>query len=274
MREPASTRGPTVHPTAVVHPLAELDDGVEIGPYAVLAADVTIGAGTVVGAHSVIHDGVRVGHNNTLAAHVILGGLPQDRAYRGERTGVVVGDGNILSEFVSVDRATGEGQETRIGSGAYIMSFVKISHNCDIGDGATIVSGSQVAGRVHIGEHAFIGGMSGIHQFVHIGRLVMVGGLSGVSQDVPPYLMVAGFRCRAVGLNRVGLQRHGVPPEDRLALRRAFRIFFQSGLSMEAALRALEEEAARSVPVQHFLDFMRAARTRNRGIVRWQVETE
>lgn len=267
-------RGPAVHPTAVVHPTACLGDGVEIGPYAVIEADTVIGEGTVIGPHAVIHHHVTLGRRNRLAAHVVIGGRPQDRAYRGEPTRVVIGDDNLFSEFASVDRATGEGNETRIGNGAYIMSSTRISHNCRVGDGALIVSGVALGGWADIGEHAYIGGNGGVHQFVHIGRMVMVAGLSGVRQDVPPYVMVAGFMARAVGLNRVGLVRHGIPPADRLALRRVFRIFFQSGLSMAAAIEAIEPEAATSEPVRHFLAFIRAARERNRGIVRWGSESQ
>ncbi len=274
MQEPNSQmRGAIVHPTAVVHPSAALGDGVEVGPYAVIGANTVIGAGTIVGAHSVLHDYVTLGRDNQLAAHVVIGGRPQDKSYRGERTRVVIGDNNIFSEFASVDRATGEGNETRIGDGTYIMSCSKISHNCLIGSGAIVVSGCQLGGWVHVDEHAYIGGISGVHQFCHIGRLVMVAGHSGVRQDVPPYVMVAGFQARAVGLNQVGLQRHGVPPADRLALRRVYRLFFRSGLSMGAAIAAIEAEGGDSVPTQHFLAFVHAARERNRGIVRWQSET-
>jgi UDP-N-acetylglucosamine acyltransferase len=264
--------GAVVHPTAVVHEDARLGDGVEIGAYAVIEAGVTIGDGTSLGPHSVVHENVVIGQRNRLAAHVVIGGRPQDRAYRGERTRIVIGDDNLLSEFTSVDRATGEGQETRIGNGTYIMSCSKISHNCRVGDGANIVSGVQLGGWSHVDEDAYIGGVVGVHQFVHIGCLAMVAGLSGVVQDVPPYVMVAGFRARAVGLNTVGLRRHGVSAADRLALRRVFKLFFMSGLPMEAALGAIEAEAE-SGPVQQFLSFIRAARERNRGIVRWQSET-
>ncbi|MGH2404572.1 MAG: acyl-ACP--UDP-N-acetylglucosamine O-acyltransferase, partial [bacterium] len=137
-----------MHRTAVVHPSARLDDGVVIGPYAIVEANVVIGAGTVVGAHSVIYDNVSLGRENQLASHVVLGGRPQDRAYHGEPTRVTIGDQNLFSDFASVDRATGEGHETKIGNGTYIMSFVKISHNCRLGDGVTVVSGSQIAGWV------------------------------------------------------------------------------------------------------------------------------
>ncbi len=274
MKDPDSqVRGAIVHPTAIVHPSAELGEGVEVGAYAVIGAHSVIGTGTIVGAHNVIHDHITMGCHNQLAAHVVIGGRPQDKAYRGERTHVVIGDDNIFSEFVSVDRATGEGSETRIGDGTYIMSSSKISHNCTIGNGAIIVSGCQLGGWVQVDEHAYLGGMSGAHQFVHIGRLVMVAGHSGVRQDVPPYVMVAGFQARAVGLNQVGLQRHGVSPADRLALRRVFRIFFQSGLSLEAAIQAIEAAAGGGAPAQHFLAFIRAAKDRNRGVVRWQRAT-
>lgn len=272
--EGATPRGPVVHPTAVVHPSAVIEDGVEIGPYAVIEADTVVGAGTVIGPHAVIHHHVTLGRGNRLAAHVVIGGRPQDKVYRGEPTRVVIGDDNLFSEFASVDRATGEGGETRIGNGTYIMSSAKISHNCRVGDGALIVSGVALGGWADVGEHAYIGGMGGVHQFVHVGRMVIVAGLSGVRQDVPPYVMVAGFMARAVGLNRVGLARHGIPPADRLALRRVFRIFFRSGLSMAAAIEAMEPEAATSEPARHFLEFIRAARERNRGIVRWGTEPQ
>ncbi len=275
MRDPSNLAGgPAIHPTAVVHPSARVGEGVVIGPYAVVEADVIIGAGTAVGAHAVIHDNVSLGRENQLASHVVLGGRPQDRAYRGERTRVMIGDRNIFSEFASVDRATGEGHETRIGNDTYIMSGVKISHNCFVGDGVVVVSATQIAGWVHIEELAFVGGVSGIHQYVHIGRMVMVGGMSGVGQDVPPYTLISGARGRIRDLNKVGLERHGVPQADRQALRRAFRVFFQSGLPQAKAIEALRAEAEGSAYVRHFLDFILAAAERRRGIVRWEAGTE
>lgn len=264
----------SLHPTAVVHPGAQIGPGVVVGPYAVIGEGAMIGPGTVIGPHAVVHENVTMGRDNRLAAHAVVGCQPQDRAYRGEPTRVVIGDGNVIGEFAGVERATGDGHETRIGNGTFIMSGSRVTHNCWIGDGVVIVSGTQLGGWVRIEEHTYIGGMAGVHQFVHIGRLAMVAGLSGVRQDVPPYVMVAGFRARAVGLNRVGMERHGVPPADRQALRRAYRIFFRSGLTAPAALQALEAEIERSEPVRHFVDFIRAARERDRGIVRWQSQTE
>jgi len=272
--EPAGiTRPPVIHPTAIVHGSARLEHGVEIGPYAVVGANAVIGTGTVVGAHSVIHDDVTLGRNNQIEPHVVIGGRPQDRSYSGQRTRTVIGDANIFSAFASVDRASGEGLETRMGSGIYLMSFAKVSHNCVVGDGVTIVSGAQIGGWAHIGPQAYLGGLSGIHQFVHIGRLVMVAGETGVIQDIPPFVLVAGLRARARGLNKVGLRRHGVPMADRLALRRAFRIHFQSNLSLEASLAALDEEAGKSAHVLEFQQFLYTARDRKRGVVRWQEET-
>lgn len=259
---------PMIHPTAMVHASALIEEGARVGPYAVVGEHVVIGAGTVVGAHSVIQDDVVLGRDNEIEAHVVIGGRPQDRAYRGERTRTVIGDSNVFSAFSSVDRASGEGLETCIGNGVYLMSFAKVSHNCVVDDGASIVSGVQIGGWAHIGSHAYLGGLAGVHQFVHIGRLAMIAGATAVTQDVPPFVLAAGYRARALGLNRVGLQRHGVPAGDRLALRRAFRLYFQSGLAMEAALDALEEEAGKSGHVREFLEFVRDARGRNRGTIR------
>ena len=275
MRDPsAGFEGIVVHPTAIVHPSVRLEDGVEIGAYAVVGANAVIGAGTVIGPHSVIHDNVELGRDNQLAAHVVAGGRPQDRTYRGEPTRVVIGDGNRFSEFCSIERATGEGSETRIGDRNFIMSSVRVSHNCVVGSDTTIVSGAQLGGWVHVGDQAYLGGLSGVHQFVRIGRLVMLAGLSGARQDVPPFVMAAGLMARAVGLNRVGLQRQGVPPAHRLVLQRVFRQFFRERRTMEEALRAIEAEAADSPVAQEFLAFIRSARERTRGIVRWQPRAE
>jgi UDP-N-acetylglucosamine acyltransferase len=275
VQEPGSRLAPpAVHPAAVVHASARLGAGVEVGPYAVIAADVVVGEQTVIGPHAVVFDRVTLGRRNRVGAHAVIGSPPQDRAYRGEPTRVVIGDDNQISEFASIDRATGEGQETRLGDGTFVMSFAKVSHNCWIGDGATIVSGVQLGGWVRIDDHAYLGGVSGIHQFTHVGRVAMVAGHSGVRQDVPPYVLVAGWDARAVGLNRVGMQRQGVAPADRLALRRAYRVFFESGLRTDEALQALEGEAAASGPVREFVAFISAARNGKRGIVRCESRTE
>ncbi len=274
MREPAACEAITVHPGAVVHPSAHLGAGVEIGAFAVIGAGVVIGAGSVIGPHSVIHDNVHLGDRNTLAAHVVIGARPQDRSYGGEPTRVMVGDENRISEFCSIERATGDGNETRIGDRNYIMSSVRVSHNCVVDSDTTIVSGTQLGGWVHVGDQAYLGGLSGVHQHVRIGRLVMLAGLSGARQDVPPFVMAAGLMARAVGLNRVGLARQGVPPDDRLALQRVFRLFFRERRTMDEALRAIEAEAAGSPSAQEFLAFIRLSRGRNRGIVRWQPRAE
>ncbi|MDQ7858354.1 MAG: acyl-ACP--UDP-N-acetylglucosamine O-acyltransferase [Armatimonadota bacterium] len=263
-----------VHPTAVVHTSAHLGEGVEVGAYAVVGAEAVVGDGTVIGPHAVLADRVTLGRRNRVGAHTVIGSPPQDRAYRGEPTRVVIGDDNHISEFASIDRATGEGHETRVGNGTFIMSFAKVSHNCWVGDRAIIVSGVQLGGWVRVDEDAYLGGLCGVHQFTRIGRLAMVAGNSGVRQDVPPYVMVAGWYARAVGLNRVGMQRRGVSPADRLALRRAYRIFFESGLRPDDALAALEAEAAASGPVGEFLAFLREARAGKRGVVRCESRTE
>lgn len=274
MRDPSGVpRGVVVHPTAIVHPSARLEDGVEIGAYTVIGANTVVGAGTVIGPHCVIHDNVELGRDNRLAAHVVAGGWPQDRAYSGEPTRVVIGDGNRFSEFCSIERSTGEGSETRIGDRNFIMSSVRVSHNCVIGSDTTIVSGTQLGGWAQVGDQAYLGGLSGVHQFVRVGRLAMLAGLSGARQDVPPFVMAAGLMARAVGLNRVGLQRQGVAPADLLVLQRVFRKFFRERRTMEEAILAIEAEASNSHPAQEFLAFVRSARERTRGIVRWQPRT-
>lgn len=262
----------TVHPAAIVHPAAELGRGVEVGPYAVIAADVVIGDGTVIGPHVVIERNVTIGHQNRLGVGVVVGGPPQHRGYAGERTFVRIGDRNVLGEYATVSRAYGEGEATEIGNENFLMSYVRVDHNCRIGDGVVLVSGAGLGGHVSIEDQAYVGGNVGVHQYVRIGRLAMVGAVSVVRQDVPPFVLVAGVPARAHALNTVGLQRAGVPPSHRAALKRAFTLLFGSGLAVSSAVKRMEAELGDDPFVQTMLEFIRGG-SHERGIVRWARET-
>jgi UDP-N-acetylglucosamine acyltransferase len=260
---PAESR---VHPTAVVHPGAHLGRGVVVGPYAVVEEGAVVGDGTVVGAHCVIRAGVTLGQDNRLSVGVVLGEDPQHRRYAGEATFVRIGDRNVLREYVTINRAYGEGQSTEIGNDNYLMSYVHIGHNCVIRNQVTLTSGTKLAGHALVDDQANLGGHVGVHQFVRIGRLVMVGGGSVVRQDVPPFVLAFGLPARAYGLNTVGLVRAGVPAVHRTMIKRAFTLLYRSGLTLSSALGRVEEELGDDPYVREMVEFIRGRSTR--GIVR------
>ena len=210
----SQTMATSIHPTAVVDPRAELAAGVEVGPYAVIGPDVQIGPGCRIGPHVVIDGRVRMGSGNRLFPGACIGLEPQDLKYSGAPTEVVLGDDNTIRECVTINRATAEGEQTRLGDGNLLMAYSHLGHNCVLGDRIVIANGVAVAGHVVIGDRAVVGGMLGIHQFVHIGTLAMVGGMSRIDRDVPPFMTVEGHPGRVRGLNRIGLRRSGLAERD------------------------------------------------------------
>jgi len=204
----------TIHPTAVVDPRAELDTGVVVGPYAVIGPEVVIGAGSSVGPHVVIDGRVRMGARNRVFPGACIGLEPQDLKYNGAPTEVVIGDDNAIRECVTINRATAEGEQTRLGSGNLLMAYSHLGHNCHLGDRIVVANNVAIAGQLVIGDRAVIGGVLGIHQFVHIGKLAMVGGMSRIDRDIPPFMIVEGHPGRLRGLNRIGLKRSGLTERD------------------------------------------------------------
>lgn len=261
----------SIHPTAVIDPTAELGRGVVVGPYAVVGARVQVGENSQLGAHAVIEADVTIGRENVLGAGVVLGCRPQHRSYKGERSVVRIGDRNIFGEYATVSRGHGDGPGTEIGNENYIMSYVRVDHNCRIGNSATLTSGAGLGGYVSIDDLAYVGGNAGIHQFVRIGRLGMVGAVSLVRQDIPPFVLVAGVPARAHSLNVVGLRRADVPERHRAALKRAFALLFRSGLAVSTALGRLETDLGDDPYVSQIITFIRAG-SHERGMVRWAGE--
>lgn len=231
----------SIHPTAVVDPQARIAAGVQIGPYAVIGPEVEIGAGSRIGPHVVIDGRVRLGRGNHIFPGACIGLEPQDLKYSGAPTEVILGDDNTIRECVTINRATHEGEQTRLGSGNLLMAYSHIGHNCQLGDRIVIANGVAVAGHVVIGDRAVIGGVLGIHQFVQIGTLAMVGGMSRIDRDVPPFLMVEGHPGRVRGLNRIGLRRSGLAERDGGAqlrqLQEIWSLLYRSDLVLAEALQ-------------------------------------
>lgn len=229
-----------IHPTAIIDPKAELHPSVEIGPYVVIGADVKIGANTTVGANVVISGPIEIGCDNQIFPGAALGLAPQDLKYKGGKSFVKIGDRNIIREYVTINRATGEGEETIIGNDNLLMAYVHIAHNCILGNGIVIANSVALAGHVEVESKAVIGGMLGIHQFVKVGRMAMLGGMSRIDRDVPPYMLVEGNPSHVRSLNLVALKRNNFHPEDISLMKKAYKILYRSNLTINQALKELQ----------------------------------
>ena len=199
-----------IHPLASVDTGAELAEGVTIGPGAVIGPRVRIGPNCWIGPNVVLDGWLSLGCGNRIFPGACLGLEPQDLKYRGAPTEMVIGDENIIRECVTINRATNEGEQTRVGNHNLLMAYCHLGHNCNLGNDIIMSNAIQVAGHVRIEDRAVIGGCLGIHQFVHIGGMAMVGGMSRIDRDVPPYCLAEGHPGRVRGLNRVGLRRSGM----------------------------------------------------------------
>jgi len=225
-----------IHPTAVIHPGADLHPTVQVDPYAVIGDKVKIGADTRIGAHVVIEGLTEIGDRNHIFPGAAIGLETQDRKYDGAPSWVKIGNDNRIREYVTINRATNEGDATVIGNHNLLMAYVHIAHDCIIGDGVVIANAVSLGGHVKIESHAVIGGVLGVHQFVHIGRLAMVGGMSRIERDVPPYMLVEGNPSRVRSLNLVGLSRSGFSADEQRYLKKAFRLLYRSGFTLNQAL--------------------------------------
>jgi UDP-N-acetylglucosamine acyltransferase len=256
-----------IHPTAIVDPKADIGEGVEIGPCSVVEKGVSIGEGTKIGPHVVVREGTHIGKQCQIYQFCSIGEAPQALAYRGEPTLLQMGDHNIIREYVTLHRGSVKGGgKTILGNENFIMAYSHIAHDCRIGNQVVMANGATLAGHILIEDHAIIGGLAAIHQFCRVGTHAIVSGLTGVSQDVPPYMMAAGDRAKLYGLNSVGLKRHQFSEQEIKALKKAYRIIFRSGLTLEKAMKAVEEDAIFQIPkVQHLLQFIRYSK---RGICR------
>jgi UDP-N-acetylglucosamine acyltransferase len=254
-----------IHPTAIVHPKAELAQDVAIGPFAVIGEKVTIGEGCRIGSSVLIDGETTLGKNNRIFHGAAIGNVCQDLKYRGERTFVRIGDGNTIREFVTMNSATGEGESTVVGNGTLIMAYVHLAHNCVIGDNVVLANAVNLAGHVRVHDFAAIGGLTPVHQFVEIGKHAFIGGGSRIPQDVPPFLKVAGNPTRVWGLNTVGLARRGYTAEQRGLLKKAYVILYRSGLNVTQALDRICADLPRTDEIAMFVDFIRNSK---RGIIK------
>lgn len=260
-----------IHNTAVVHPKAEIAEGVEIGPYAVIGENVAIGNGTKIGSHAVIEGWTEIGINNDIGPSVIIGTPPQDIHYKGERAFVKVGDNNVLREFVTIHRASKEDGVTTVGNDCFIMAYSHVAHDCKLGNGIIIANYAGISGHVEIGDKTVISGIVGIHQFVRIGTMCMIGGMSRILRDIVPYVITEGHTATPRGLNVIGLRRNGVDAGTRSEIKKAYKLIFRSGLTTEHALERIKTEVDQSRQIGEFVRFIESSK---RGVARPDISTD
>lgn len=254
-----------IHPTAIVHPRAQIAEDCEIGPYCVIGEHVTLGAGCRLHSHVVIDGHTTLGARNEIFPFASIGLKTQDLKWRGGLTRTEIGDANTFREYVTVNSATGEGEVTRIGSHNHILAYCHIAHNVTLGNHVIMSNVATLAGHVVVEDHAVIGGLAAVHQFCRIGRMAMIGGCSKVVQDVPPFMMADGNPAVTRTINKVGLDRNGVSAEAQAALKQCFKLLFRDGLTIPNALGRIEQDVPPLPEVRHLIEFVRAS---ERGISR------
>ena len=255
-----------IHKTAIIDAKAELDSEVEVGPYCIIGPHVKIGKGTTLGPHVVIDGWTQIGEECHIFQFASIGTIPQDLKYRGEESWVIVGNNNIIREFVTINRGTAQsGGKTIIGDNNVLMAYCHVAHDCIIANYVILANAATLAGHIEIEDYAIVGGLTAVHQFVRLGRHSIVGGGSGVNKDIPPYMMANGQRAKLYGLNTVGLKRHNFSHEAVSNLKKAYRTIFRSSFTVKKALELLQAEIKTSPEVDHLINFIKNSK---RGFAR------
>jgi UDP-N-acetylglucosamine acyltransferase len=255
-----------IHPLAIVDEGARLDEGVSVGPWSVIGPDVEIGAGTVIEPHVVIRGPTRIGRDNHIYQFSSIGEATPDLKYRNEPTWLLLGDRNTIREGVTIHRGTVQDKgETRVGDDNLFMAYVHIGHDSVVGNHTVLVNNAALAGHVEVGDWAVLSGHTLVHQFCKIGAHSFSGMQTAIGKDVPAYVTVSGSPAEAKTINTEGLRRRGFTPEAISDLRRAFKILYRQGLTLDIAIQRLEGVFAGNADVRVLIDSLRAS---ERGIVR------
>ena len=255
-----------IHPSAIVDSQARIADDVVIGPFTIVEGDVTIESGTWVGPHVVIRGHTSIGQDNRIFQFSSIGEVPQHQGYSGEPTRVVIGNGNTIREYCTINRGTaGNLGETRIGDDNFIMSYTHIAHDCVLGNSIIFANGASLAGHVDIGDHAILGGFTLVHQFCKIGQHCITGIGCICLQDVPPYIMAAGNPAQPFGINTKGLRRRNFSDDTIRRLNRAYKLVYRRNLDLKSALKELENLNGDDPDLVNFADFLQQSQ---RGIIR------
>jgi UDP-N-acetylglucosamine acyltransferase len=257
--------GATIHPLAVVDPGAELGADVEIGPFCMVGPNVRLGARVKLRSHVNVEGHTTLGAGCEIWPFANVGGKTQDLKFKGGAPRLVVGENTVIRECATLNCATYDGGETRVGSKCLIMAYSHIAHDCIVGDRVIMANNATLAGHILVEDDAILGGLAAVHQFVRIGRMSIVGGYTKTVKDIPPYMLADGNPVQVYGPNKIGLERHGVSPETQHALKEAYKIVFRTDLTVAKALERVEAELGSAPEVRCFVEFIRKS---ERGIAK------
>ena len=255
-----------IHPTAIVHPAAQLGQRVVVGAYSIIGEHVEIGDDTVIGPHVVVTGHTRIGRDNRIFQFSSIGEKPQDKKYAGEPTRLEIGDRNTIREFCTFNCGTAQDAAvTRLGNDNWIMAYVHLAHDCQVGNQTIFANNAQLAGHVHVGDWAILGGFTVVHQFVRIGAHSITAMGAILLQDLPPFVMAAGNPAEPRGINAEGLKRRGFSPAAVAAVKRAFKALYKSGMKLDEARAGILAESAAVPELALLAGFLAAS---GRGIIR------
>jgi UDP-N-acetylglucosamine acyltransferase len=246
-----------IDPRAIIHPGAQLAAEVSVGAFSIIGPNVSIGPRTQIGPHVVIDGHTSIGADNKVSPFASIGGPPQDKKYAGEPTRLEIGDRNVFREGCTVNRGTTHDKGvTRLGDDILLMAYAHIAHDCIIGNKTIFANCASLGGHVEVGEWVIVGGLTAIHQFVKIGAHAFVGGASALTRDIPPYVMAAGNPCVPHTVNAEGLKRRGFSPEQIRNIKNAYRILYRSDLKLSDAIARLEPLVAEQPELRPFVEFI------------------
>jgi UDP-N-acetylglucosamine acyltransferase len=255
---------PDIHPSAIVDPGAQLGSGVTVGPFSIIDNHVTIGDDTHLGPHVVVRSHTTIGQRCRIFQFAVIGEIPQDLKFRGEETRLIIGDDNIIREFSTLHRGTaGGGGLTQIGHSNLLMAYTHVAHDCQLGNQIIMSNAATLAGHITVDDYAILGGLAAIHQFCRIGAYAFIGGASAVARDVPPFCMAMGNRAKIVGLNLVGLKRHGFSIATLDILKTAYELLFTSELTLKEAMTQVRQRFPEEPAILKLLQFLE---TSERGL--------
>ncbi|MHB8231323.1 MAG: acyl-ACP--UDP-N-acetylglucosamine O-acyltransferase [bacterium] len=252
--------------TAIIYPGAKIDGSTDVGPYSVIKDGVKIGKNNKIASHVVIEGNTQIGDNNKIFQFASIGSVPQDLKYKGEDTKLIIGNNNIIREYVTMNPGTVTGAGvTVVGDFNLFMMHVHIAHDCIIGNRTVLANNATLAGHIEIQDYVILGGLCAIHQFVRIGESVLIAGGSMVVQDIPPYLVASGDRAKIYGINRIGLERRGFAREEIEQIKNAFKILYRSKVTVKIAVERIEQEIGETDKIKKFIEFILNSK---RGITR------
>ncbi len=258
-----------IHPLAYVHPEARIAPDVVVEPFSMISEDVEIGEGTWIGPHVTIFDGARIGKNCKVFPGAVISAIPQDLKYQGERTLVVIGDGTVVRECVTINKGTNALGKTIIGKDCLLMAYSHVAHDCRLGDNVILVNSVGLAGEIEIGDYAILSGMVLVHQFVRIGAHTIIQGGAKVGKDVPPFVTAGRDPLRFEGINVVGLRRRGFRDVLIEEIHEIYRIIYQKGYNTSQALDIIEKDLAGNGERDMIIKFIRDSK---RGIIKGPLE--